>query len=464
MTSKALNYFLEISKYPRPSKDESKVRDFLVSWADWKWFKNKTDMAWNLIIYIPATQDKLGSESVILQSHMDMVCVKTSDSNHDFLNDPIEIIEENWFLKAKDTSLWADDWAWIALALSAAGFESHPKLELVFTTDEETWLSWALGFDFSLVSSKNIINLDSESDDEICISSAWWARLNINKSLGRQIAKFPQYKIDFFWMRWWHSWVEIDKNTWNAIHLMLTFLSELEIQYELVNISWWDADNAIPKSVLITLGVENIDLLEKELILFIEKSKKIFDCPSLSYKIEKLDKQDEVIKDSKNLFKTITNIKTWIYSFSSKIEWLVQTSTNLWIINIKEDKIVITYAARSSINFELDDLIYETKNNYESNWFDFIVSSRYPGWQDDPEWALVKISSDEFEKIKSKKPNIIAIHAWLECWALVSWLWDWAHAISIWPNMFDVHTVNEKVEIESIYRMEVILENILRRF
>jgi dipeptidase D len=153
----------------------------------------------------------------------------------------------------------------------------------------------------------------------------------------------------------------------------------------------------------------------------------------------------------------------WVYSMSEKIPWLVQTSLNLWIIDLQEDMINLTYLPRSSDMDEFENILYKIKCHFERAEFNHEIHSRYPGWQDDPDWELVKIVSDEVLKQIWKAPNIIAVHAWLECWALVAGLWEWAHAISIGPNMYDIHSIKERLEIASVEKFEKTLEWILSR-
>lgn len=462
--SKALEYFLEISKIPRSSKKEDLIRDYLVNWAKAKSFENKIDRAWNLIIYVPGKNCKT-IESIVLQAHMDMVCVKTDDSKHNFSTDPIDIYEEGWFLKARWTSLGADNWIWIALAMSSVVYNSHPPYEIVFTIDEEEWMSWVLNLDFSLLSSKKVINLDSENENEICISSACGARINIKKEILRISWKMQQYKLEIFGMKWWHSWVEIHKNHWNTIKLLIDFLSEYGFSFEIVSINWWSADNVIPSNVKSILWIENLNLFEDALDKYFELYKQKTNCHDLDYKIEKCGDIEMIIEDKDFILSKIKDFNVWVLQMSQKIKWLVETSINLGIINLEWTQLELCYLPRSSNMEEFEKLLAKLEKHYgKDSWYALEIHSRYPGWQDNPDWELINIAREEFNKAIGKDPEIIAVHAWLECWAIVAWLWIWASAISIGPNMHDIHSVNEKVEIASIEKLELILEWILSRF
>ncbi|EKE28442.1 MAG: aminoacyl-histidine dipeptidase [uncultured bacterium (gcode 4)] len=463
MKTSTYEYFKEITKVPRPSEKEWKIRNFLIDWANVREFENRTDKVWNLFIYVPATQDKVNSESVILQSHLDMVCVKTQESSHDFEKDELDIYEEEWFLKARNTTLWADDGIWIALSLASADFESHPKMELVFTVDEEQGMSGALNLDFKFLNSKRLLNLDSEDEDKICISSAWGARISLKKILTRKNPSFNQYKVEIFWMKWWHSGVEIDKNHSNAIKLLTDILSHIETWIEIVSIKWWVADNVIPSNVLAVLWIEDIESFFREFSNGVGNHKQIFDCPDIEFSVVDFNDKMDVVYDWVEIVNLISEMETGVYSMSEKIPWLVQTSMNLWIMDLQWDMINLTYLPRSSDMIEFENLLFKIKNHFEKMDFNYSVHSRYPGWQDDPNWELVKIASEEIAKQTWKNPLVYAIHAWLECWAIVAWLWEWANAISIWPNMHDVHSIKERVEIASIMNIEKTLEGILRR-
>ena len=460
--SDTIDFFKEITKIPRPSKNEDKIREYLINWALESGFEYKTDTAWNLFVYV-LSSDFAQSQPLLLQSHMDMVCVKTEDSEHDFFNDPLDIYEEEWFIKSRNTTLGADNGIWVALSMAAAWFEIKPPLELVFTVDEEQWMWWVLNLDFSLLKSKRVINLDSENENEICISSAWWARLAVAKPVTQKTPKNFQYTLSISWMKWWHSWVEIHKNQHNAIRVLLDFINSYWFQLEIWSIEWWTADNVIPSSVKMVFWTQNIDIFKDIFSKYLNEIKLIYDCPDITYDISKNEGLVPIVDDFDFILSRILNMKTWVYSMSKKIPWLVQSSVNLWIMRLDYKWLELTYLPRSSDMIEFEEILTAFEKNFTREDYIFSISSRYPWWQDDPNWELVVIAEEEMEKIIWNRPQKIAIHAWLECWAMVAWLWDWASAISIWPNMHDIHSVNERLEIDSVNKIEKALEAILER-
>ncbi|MDD2908394.1 MAG: beta-Ala-His dipeptidase [Candidatus Gracilibacteria bacterium] len=459
--SKSLELFKEITQIPRPSKKEGKIREYLISWAESKGFEYKTDKIGNLVVYVLGKNCK-SLECVILQSHMDMVCVKTPDSKLDFETDSLDIYEEDGFIKARDTSLGADNGIGIALAMSAVDFESHPPMELVFTVDEEQGMSGILNLDFNLLSGKKVINIDSENEDEICISSAGGARINVTKNLARIAGKFTQYNLIISGMKGGHSGIEIHKNHGNAIKLLIDFLYEYSFPYEIANIIGGIADNVIPSEVQMIFGTKNIEVFEDSLKKYILELKEKLDCPDITFKITKIDTILPVIEDSDFIISRIHDIKVGVIAMSKKIANLVETSINLGIINLEGNIFELTYLPRSSNMEEFDKLLIKLENHFPiTDDYIFTINSKYPGWQDNPEGELIKIATEEFLKTTGKNPEIIAIHAGLECGALVAGLGEGTSAISIGPNMHDIHSTNERLEIASVEKIEKILEGIL---
>lgn len=461
--SQTLQYFMQLSAYPRPSKKEEKIRNFLIDFFSTKWYQYKVDNTGNLVVYVPA-KNSSSEKCIILQSHMDMVCVKTSDSSHDFSKDGIEMYESEWYLHAKDTSLWADNGIWIALAMMSVDLPSHPKMELVFTIDEEAWMSGVLWFDFSLLSGTQIINLDMENENEICISSAWGLGITVQKELFFQEKKYNSYIFELFWMKWWHSWVEIHKNRGNAIKVFFHFLQQFSWKYELYFVQSWYASNVIPSKIKVWIWLEDANMFQQELEKYLQNVKDTYDCPSLWYILAESDEEYKAISDIDILVKMIVGVKDWVYNMSQKIQWLVETSMNLWMISIWANKMQLQYLLRSSDVWELWKVRKDLEMYVSSYDVSLSFDRWYEGWQDDPNSELLALTKQEFFHVLWKHPEVIAIHAGLECGSFVSGLsTQKVNAVSIWPNVFDVHSVKEKVEIASIERIEKILQWILEK-
>lgn len=473
MQSKIIDYFLQISKVPRESKKEEQIRNFLISWAILKEFEYKTDKIWNLVVYIPATIDKKNSETIILQSHIDIVCIKDSWIIHNFEIDSIDVYEEDWFLKAHWTTLWADDWIWMAISLACAELESHPALELLFTVDEEQWLWWVSHFDASLVKWRKIINLDNEDEHEICVSSAGWEWIEfLKKNIFSKKPTFDQYKIVINWFKWWHSWVDIEKNRWNAIKFMFDFLKSLKEIYpndfEFVSLRWWQAGNAIPKECELIIWIKEIFPIKEILEKLVENTRTNYDCPKINYKIIKNIERFPVISTRLNtnydFIDMFDDIKIWVYKMSKNILWLTETSVNLWVINAGSDWINILFMPRSSISESLCDIEKDLTEKWKKYWFEIILHEKFFGWQQDQESDFVKQIFEEYKKVYWDKAKVVAVHAGLECWILVSRIWKWTEAVSIWPTISNPHSPDEKCEINSIWNVFEILKSFLSKF
>ena len=455
-----LEYFQEINNIPRNSWKEKWIRDFLISWAKKKKLEYKTDKKWNLVVYVPATKGRDLDETIILQSHMDMVCVKRETSNHDFKKDSIEVLEKNGWYYAENTTLWADNGIGMAMMMASASLDNHPDLELLFTVEEETWLWGALALNKKMLYWKKIINLDTEDEWEICISSAGWARVEIKGEYDVDEPTLDQYKIQIAWMKWGHSGVEIDQNRWNAIFLIAEFLSTVDLNYELVSIKGGVADNVIPSEAKFVVWLDYAWLFKSKLTDFVDKYKSEHDCPNLTFEMIETWTKEPV--SPFYIVQPVKLIADWVYTMSDKIEWLVQTSVNLWTLNIARWSIKGVYLPRSSVESELEKTISDIEKCYKRYSISTKVKSRYPWWQDSPDSDLVKLISPIMKKILKKKPKILAYHAGLECGALVEKLGEWVHAVSIWPTIKGAHSVEEKCKISSVDKYWKILSLILK--
>ena len=464
MLEKVLKYFKELSKVPRCSGSEQKVCDFVVLWAKKKGFKYKIDKIWNVVVYVPSTEWLENKETIILQWHLDMVCWKKEGISHDFEKDSIEVIEKDWFLRANKTTLWADNGIWLAIAMVMADIEVHPKLEILATISEEVWMIWAMNLDSGMLSGKKLINLDTENSWEIIIASALWIRHNITSEFELHNWIYDKYIINITWLKWWHSWIEIDKSKWNWVDCLMEFLNGIWWNIEFYFINSWTADNVIPNELESVVWVEYNKVLLNSLDEFIEFYRREYWEDDFEMSIEKSNFNWKAIwkNDSKKIIDAILKSRSWVYKYSDTIEWFVQTSQNLWILKLNKWKLNIEYLIRSSVDEELFELAEKTKCNF---WEFAKVSSwvPFPGWVEDSNSSLLKNIKTIYEKINSKEVKVLWIHAWLECWTIKSKMPIWSEIISIWPNIFWAHTPEERCEIKSIVVICRVLEEFLRK-
>ncbi len=458
-----MEYFMELATIPRPSKKEEKVRERLILRSQNIWYEYKIDKIGNIVIYVPSTSWNENAETIILQAHMDMVCVKDLDSEHNFDEDSIKVLNDWIWITADKTTLWADNWIWLAMCLAATHLENHPKLELLFTVDEEQGMSWALQLDESMLSWKKFINLDTEDEWEVCISSAWGWRINVTYQTTNESMNQPDYqayKITLDWMQWGHSWVDIDKKRWSAIIAMIHLLSSFSWWIELVWIDWWVADNAIPSNCTANILLTNLEEFNAYSSIFLVSLKEEFDCPDVFLEIDTIN-ANNVIVNGISLLQSFLGLEQWVISMSESIKWLVQTSLNLWVIETTNTWLDLTYAPRSSVMTELDGAINKVTLLHKNNWASVKVRSRYPGRQENPKNPLVLDLVKHYWEVLGYKPSIVAYHAWLECWAIVEKLWDWAQAVSFWPTIKDPHSTSERCLLSSVEKCCIALKSLL---
>ncbi|MCX6825505.1 MAG: beta-Ala-His dipeptidase [candidate division SR1 bacterium] len=463
MTQKVRDYFKHITTIPRPSGNEEKIRERLIDWASKNSFNYKIDSIGNVVIYLPASPGYEEKDVVILQGHMDMVCVKAPTSTHDFFKDPLQTYEEDGWLKAKDTTLGADNG--IALAMMLAIVEHpHPALELFFTVDEERGLTGALNFDTSLLSGKYLINLDTEDEGEICISSSGGARVDCIHQLEFEAIKYPSYELKIVGLQGGHSGVDIHLNRGNAIVALLDIIHSYAGSLQVIEIHGGQADNAIPTDSKAVLAVEDIEKFDKHVLSYIHNYKKKYEAGSLSYSITPHIGDHPAIKNHSDFLSVLLNIPDGVRTMSEGVDGLVESSVNLGMFITADSKFNITYAPRSSDNKKLGGLVDELHTQHGSIGGVVSTRSRYPGRYQNPNDALVQLVKKHYEDVLQSPIKIVAYHAGLECGALVGKLGTHVQSVSFGPTIKHPHSINEKVYIPSVDRVYQVLKKILINF
>lgn len=445
-----LDYFRDFSKINRCSKHEEKIADYLEKFAHDNDLECKRDKSNN--IYIKRKADKSLEESpgIILQAHMDMVCV--SDEEYDFDNG-IKIIEEDGFMFADKTSLGADNGIGLAIAMATlTSNQKLPQIEAVVTTSEEVDMSGAMNFDFDL-SGKYFINIDSEDENELIVGSSGGENVNveINKNYGSEsLSNF--YKISVKGLKGGHSGMEIDKNHQNAIKVAFEFLKTLD-DYYICDFYGGTKDNAIPTNAEIVISTdESIDSLNKKSEEFISKiDLEDFD-KDLKLVFEQVDEQKCLDKKTtENLTDLIIELNSGAISYIEGLEETVETSCNLAIVNFLDNKFEIIISSRSSNHEKLielrEDIILKAKK-HDATAFDY---NYYPTWEFNKKSELMEVAKKAFQKINDREIDVKVIHAGLECGVFAE-KYKNIDCISIGPTMYDVHTTKERLDVESLDR------------
>lgn len=456
------HYFHELTQIPRPSKKEEKVIQYLEKFAKEHKLELKKDKAGNIVILKPATKGKEHVPTLILQGHVDMVCEKNSGTVHDFDNDPIETQVVGDWLKAKGTTLGADNGIGVAagLAILASDNIPHGPLECLFTVDEETGLTGAHALEKGFLTGDILINLDTEEEGEIYIGCAG----------GRTTLATFTYKptpapINYFWFKvsisglnGGHSGSEIHVGLGNANKILNRYLWDINKKYGimLAEINGGNLHNAIAREAYAIAGVpsnkkEEITVLLNMLAPQIEAELKHVD-PKLKMKIESADTPTSIIdkQTMSNLLNAIYACPHGVINMSAEVEGLVETSTNLASIKMEKDnKIVIKTSQRSSSESLKDNIVNMVSATFLLAGAEVENSDGYPGWQPNMNSQILNIAQDTYKKMYNTEAGIKAIHAGLECGLFLE-KYPHLDMISCGPTITDAHSPDEQVNIPSV--------------
>ncbi|GKX30007.1 aminoacyl-histidine dipeptidase [Vallitalea longa] len=454
-------FFENISDIPRGSGNEKGISDYLVSFAKERNLEVIQDEELNVIIKKPATKGYEDCPTVILQGHMDMVCEKNFDVEHDFLKDPIELVVEGDFISANGTTLGADNGMAVAycLAILDSNKIEHPALEIFITTNEEAGMNGALALDPANLSGKYLVNLDSEEEGEFLVSCAGGLKTYIDIPIKKESATGKIVKIMVKGLKGGHSGSDIDKNRANSNQLMGRILYALNTKtsIQLIDICGGSKDNAIPREAIANIVINDddnkFDNIVDEIVNEIKHEYKTSDS-GLTVVVTKGNEDSYKVVSRETLDKLIfllTCLPNGIQTMSSDIEGLVESSLNLGVVTTNDDIIKLTSAVRSSVGSLKELMKYQLGLFAKYTNSEFHVRSEYPEWEYRKESQLRDIFAKTYEDMYGEKPLIKAIHAGLECGVFDAKI-EGIDMISLGPNMYDVHTPDEKLSISSTRR------------
>ncbi len=464
-TERILHHFKEMDKIPRCSGNEKEVSNFLKNFAENLGLEVIQDSNLNIIIKKPGTKGYENSPVVILQGHMDMVCEKASDSNHDFSKDPVELIKDGNFIKGNNTTIGADNG--LAVAISMAILENedivHPPLEILITVEEETTMKGALNLDSNILSGEMLINLDSDEEGVLTVGSAGGVSIVFSKKIIREENTWDSFKIKFEGLKGGHSGVEIDKNFGNMIKVIGEFLSILKekSQFRIGKFNSGTVHNAIPRSGEIEISIEDspVENLETTIKETRDRFKDLDGDLEIKYESTDLEKvwSKDLTFDFINL---ITSLPTGVNSYVQN-ENIVESSSNLAIAKEKEDEIYIEVSIRSSNDSKKENIIEKFTDICKENNFSYKLDSGYPTWEYKKESKLREIAKNVYKELFNKEMEVLIIHAGLECGAISS-KYPNMDIISIGSNIHDIHTPKERLDIDSLERTYKFVLNILK--
>lgn len=464
---KVFEYFKQLTRIPRPSGYVANVSNYLAMVARQNGLWYKQDSLHNIIIKRPASQGYENFEPVIIQGHLDMVCEKTPETNINFWEDALNIKEEGDFIFAKGTTLGADNGIAIAYALAILTDKSinAPEIEAIFTADEETGMFGAMDIDLSCTNSKMLLNIDSENEGVFTVSCAGGVTCEGFLSAKSETHKKNGYKIRIHSLTGGHSGVEIHKNRANANILAGKLLKELSQNYDLL-LSCCEGGkkhNAIPSECEIIISTDSN--IENAVLEFESKVLKQFSATDPELKIDCTSFSDEEIKifdktTTQRVIAILSTISDGVYCMSEDIEGLVKTSSNLGILETRENEFYFLSSLRSSEEKSLDELYERISKTFEQNCAKAERSGEYPAWEYKKDSPLRDIMCKVFEQQYGKAPKIEAIHAGLECGIFCGKRPE-LDCVSFGPDMFDIHTPKERLSISSAKRTWDFLLNVL---
>ncbi|MEP6261642.1 MAG: aminoacyl-histidine dipeptidase [Gillisia sp.] len=454
------NKFADLNEVPRPSKKEERVIEFIKKFGNDLNLETMVDKVGNVIIRKPATPGMENKKTVVLQSHLDMVHQKNNSTNFDFDTQGIEMEVDGDWVRAKGTTLGADNGLGVATIMAILESDSieHPALEALFTIDEETGMTGAKGLEGGLLTGEILLNLDTEEDDEIGIGCA--GGVDITASGVYTQENTPEgvnaYKITVNGLQGGHSGMDIIKGLGNANKLMNRLLYRVSENLELriAEINGGGLRNAIPReseAIVVVDEFQSKALLaeldeEKEAILSEFSSLE----PKLNIEVSKTETPAKVMdpETQGTLLKAVYAAHNGVYRMSPEIEGLVETSNNIARVEVKDGRITLKCLTRSSVESSKNDVANSLTSVFELAGYDVELSGDYPGWAPNRDSDILKVMDELYQKMNNEKANIAACHAGLEC-GIIGRNYPEMDMISFGPTIRGAHSPDERASISS---------------
>lgn len=453
-------HFEEISKIPRESYHEKAISDYLVEFGKKLNLETYQDKYYNVVLRRKATPGYENAPGIVIQGHMDMVCEKESDSNHDFRKDPIDLIVDGNRLRANKTTLGGDNGIAIAMGMAILEDESIKcgTIELLATTSEEIDLNGALSLEPNILKGKMLINIDSEDEGVITVGSAGGVEIDILLPIEKEtLTDVNLYTLSLEKLQGGHSGVEINQKRGNANKILAEVLHNLKTltDYSLVEVFGGSKDNAIPRSgkVVLASSKDIKDIITK--VADEVKAKYVSFEPEMSFTLEATTAKEVSVLSKKTLdsyIKTIEEIPTGVNTWMKEYPEIVESSDNLAIVKTLDENINIIVSLRSSDPEVLSELKDKIASILKENNASFEFSAGYPEWKFRAESKLREKALEVYKKLYNKDMKVEVIHAGLECGA-ISQNYPDIDFISVGPNLRDVHTPSEYLEIDSTERV-----------
>ena len=462
-------YFSQMSEIPRGSGNMKGIADYVETFAKTNSLRYYRDAANNVVVYKNATAGYEKAAPIILQGHLDIVCQKDAHREIDFEREGLDIYFDGEYVRARGTTLGADNGIAAAMILSilASNDIAHPAIEAVFTTDEEIGMLGAMALDMSVLSAKKLINLDSEEDDVLTVSCAGGSDFCVMIPTDRKTVCGTLVTLELSGLLGGHSGIEIDKGRVNADILAGRVLSHIKTDFDIVSVAGGNKDNAIPLSHKAVLCTDAPDALVRELedyLAFVKKE--ISERESgFEYKITAGDTGEyavfsEVCK--RDILHTLLLVPNGVMDMSASIKGLVETSLNLGVLATNDKEIQLGFALRSNKQSALVFLEEKMIAFFSRIACKVETGGHYPPWEFKEDSELQKLFCECYKAQRGTEPKVEAIHAGLECGTFASKI-EGLDCIAIGPTMFDVHTTGERLLVSSVEQTYELLLDILKK-
>jgi len=458
------DHFCSIAAIPRPSKHEERIVAWVRELAQRHDFDVRSDATGNLVLAVPATPGHESAQTIVLQSHLDMVCEKNRGVEHDFMNDPIRLLLDGEWVKADGTTLGADNGIGVAAMLAVATSPDvvHGPLELLFTIDEETGLTGAQRLDGSLLKGRVLLNLDTEEDGMLCVGCAGGADCLIGLPIDRTAAPAGQQsvRLELRGLRGGHSGLNIHENRGNALKLLTRFLSDLDASgfaFELASFSGGTMHNAIPREADATVTLDASDRagLQQEVESALARFRSELKGNDTDMKLSLVDAEavDQVLtRDSRALLLNLLAVLPHgVLAMSPAIAGLVESSSSLAAVETQSDSVRIVTSSRSSIDSSIRGILGSIHSAARLAGANIEVHDGYPGWRPDMDSKILDVMRKIYREIWQREPEVTAVHAGLEC-GLLGERVDGMEMISFGPLIEGAHSPDERVHVPSVQR------------
>ncbi|WP_081212431.1 aminoacyl-histidine dipeptidase [Salegentibacter sediminis] len=467
------NNFADLNAVPRPSKKEERVIEFVKNFGNQLQLETQVDEAGNVLIRKPATAGMEDRKPIVLQAHLDMVHQKNNDTDFDFDTSGIEMYVDGDWVRARGTTLGADNGLGAAsmMAILESKDIAHPEIEALFTIDEETGMTGAKNLNPSMLKGEILLNLDTEEDDEIGIGCA--GGVDITALRDYELVDTPDnsvgYSITVKGLQGGHSGMDIIKGLANANKLLTRVLydSNKDFGLRLAEFDGGGLRNAIPREskAVVAIDRSNTDTFLNETLVLVREIKAEYSAlePNLDIEITEVDVPGQVMKveDQLDVIRALYAAHNGVYRMSPDIEGLVEASNNIASVTIADGKVKINCLTRSSVESSKNDLAHSLQAAFELAGFKVKLSGEYPGWAPNPDSAILKVLDEIYQKQNNTKADIAACHAGLEC-GIIGNHYPEMDMISFGPTIRGAHSPDERASISSAKKYWKFLLEVLK--